>query len=128
MLYPALESSPARSPEGHSGSQFLRFVSAAAPALAFAGFGGASNAFAGAMVVDTQLDIFAADLTQGGAVTGTLRADLAAWIPHPVPEPRTLLMQVCGAVHIAGLASNGARRVRMRLERVPDDGLFTHEG
>ncbi|MEE3327613.1 MAG: CotH kinase family protein [Myxococcota bacterium] len=60
-------------------------------------------------VVDPLLQLDQVSLVPGGATEGTIQADLAAWVPHPVPEPSSGLLLAVGA---SGLVALGRRRFR----------------
>ncbi|MFP6640443.1 MAG: CotH kinase family protein, partial [Myxococcota bacterium] len=60
-------------------------------------------------VVNTELQLDQANLSEGGAVSGTFSSDLAAWIPHPAPEPGMGLSYVIGVLALAAMARRRSR-------------------
>lgn len=70
---------------------------------------GGSDLFFRGFVVNANLQFNQADLTPGGAVTGSLSAELATWVPHPVPEPGAVLSMTAVLFSVAVLARSRRR-------------------
>ena len=61
-------------------------------------------------VIEPQFQFDQANLVPGGTVSGTVEADLAAWVPHPVPEPSARLSVLAGLYMLVWLGRRRNRR------------------
>ena len=68
------------------------------------------NIYPRGFVVNPQLQLDEAGLVSGDAASGTIEADLAAWVPHPVPEPSAGVLMVAGGFMLIALRQRRLRR------------------
>ena len=68
------------------------------------------NIFPLGFVIQPSFQFDQANLVSGGAISGSMEADLAVWVPHPVPEPSAGISIVTGLYTLILLRRRRIRR------------------